>query len=207
MSRSSERPANHASASPREAAPPTIRRRLAALVYEALILFGIVFLAGLLFGTLTQQRNGLTHRDLLAAWIAFVVGLYFVWCWTHGGQTLPMKTWRLRVVASDGSPVGAIRALMRYFAAWLWFLPPLALHPLLHLSLPATLSAAAAWFVLWAAAARFHAERQFPHDRLAGTRIVAATPQPKDTVTTPPTGTPTEPPTRSTKGSAEQSTR
>jgi uncharacterized RDD family membrane protein YckC len=207
MSRSSERPANHASASPREAAPPTIRRRLAALVYEALILFGIVFLAGLLFGTLTQQRNGLTHRDLLAAWIAFVVGLYFVWCWTHGGQTLPMKTWRLRVVASDGSPVGAIRALMRYFAAWLWFLPPLALHPLLHLSLPATLSAAAVWFVLWPAAARFNAERQFPHDRLAGTRIVAATPQPKDTVTTPPTGTPTEPPTRSTKGSAEQSTR
>jgi uncharacterized RDD family membrane protein YckC len=206
MSSSSDTPANHASASAPEAAPPSIRRRLAALVYEALILFGIVFVAGLLFGTLTQQRNGLTHRDLLAAWIALVVGLYFVWCWTHGGQTLPMKTWRLRVVASDGSPVNAVRAVVRYFAAWLWFLPPLALHPLLHLSLPATLSAAAAWFALWAAAARVHAGQQFPHDRLAGTRVIAAANQPTDTTTVPPADAPTEPPTKSSRGSAERST-
>jgi uncharacterized RDD family membrane protein YckC len=152
--------------------PPSIRRRLAALIYEAVILFGIVFFAGYLFGTLTQQRNGLTHRDLLAAWIALVVGLYFVWFWTHGGQTLPMKTWRLRLEGPAGEPVRAVRAIVRYGVAWLWFLPPLALHPLLKLSLPATLAAAAVWFVLWAAAARLDRERRFPHDRIAGTRIV-----------------------------------
>ncbi|KAA0090093.1 RDD family protein [Paraburkholderia sp. T12-10] len=152
---------------------PTIRRRLAALVYESVLLFGIVFLAGYLFGTLTQQRNGLTHHNLLAAWIALVVGVYFVWCWTRGGQTLPMKTWRLRLVATDSDrPPTPARALARYLAAWLWFLPPLALHPLLHLSVPVTLALAAVWFVLWAAAARLDGARQFPHDRLAGTRIV-----------------------------------
>jgi uncharacterized RDD family membrane protein YckC len=154
--------------------PPSVRRRLAALVYEAVILFGIVFFAGYLFGTLTQQRNGLVHRDLLAAWIALVVGAYFVWCWTHGGQTLPMKTWRLRLVGRHGSPVRPARAVLRYLLAWLWFLPPLALHPLLNLSLPYTLGAAAVWFVLWAACARLDGARQFPHDRLAGTRIVIA---------------------------------
>jgi uncharacterized RDD family membrane protein YckC len=154
--------------------PPSVRRRLAAFVYEAVILFGIVFFAGYLFSTLTQQRNGLVHRDLLAAWIALVVGVYFVWFWTHGGQTLPMKTWRLSLVGPHGGPVRPLRAVVRYLAAWLWFLPPLALHPLLHLSLPATCGAAAVWFALWAAAARLHAERQFPHDRLAGTRIVVA---------------------------------
>jgi hypothetical protein len=53
-------------------------------------------------------------------------------------------------------------------------LPPLALHPLLHLPVPATLATAAAWFALWAAAARLDPARQFPHDRLAGTRIVTA---------------------------------
>jgi uncharacterized RDD family membrane protein YckC len=152
--------------------PPSVRRRLAALIYEAVILFGIVFFAGYLFSTLTQQRNGLVHRDLLAAWIALVVGVYFVWFWTHGGQTLPMKTWRLSLVGRHGEPVRPTRAVARYLAAWLWFLPPLALHPLLHLSLPATFGAAAAWFAFWAAAARLHGERQFPHDRLAGTRIV-----------------------------------
>jgi uncharacterized RDD family membrane protein YckC len=154
--------------------PPSVRRRLAALLYEAVILFGIVFFAGYLFGTLTQQRNGLVHRDLLAGWIALVVGLYFVWFWTHGGQTLPMKTWRLRLVDGHGRTVRPMRAVVRYVAAWLWFLPPLALHQLLQLSLPATLGAAGVWFALWAAAARLHGERQFPHDRLAGTRIVVA---------------------------------
>ncbi|CAB3748586.1 RDD family protein [Paraburkholderia solisilvae] len=153
--------------------PPGVRRRLATLVYEGVILFGVVFLAGYLFSTLTQQRNGLTHRDWLAAWIGIVVGVYFVWCWTHGGQTLPMKTWRLRVVrAKDGAPLSWTRAIARYLLAWLWFLPPLALHPLLGLSVPHTLAAAALWFVAWTASARLFADRQFLHDRLAGTRVV-----------------------------------
>ncbi len=120
------------------AAPRRPHRRYAAgwprMLYEGVILFGVVFLAGYLFSTLTQQRNGLTHHNLLAAWIGFVVGLYFVWFWTHSGQTLPMKTWRLRVVAADGSPLSTPRAIVRYVLAWLWFLPPLALHPLLGLS-------------------------------------------------------------------------
>jgi uncharacterized RDD family membrane protein YckC len=158
-------------------ATPSVRRRLATMLYEGVILFGVVFIAGYLFSTLTQQRNGLTHHNIMAAWIGFVVGLYFVWFWTHSGQTLPMKTWRLRVVAADGSPLSAPRAVLRYLLAWLWFLPPLALHPLLGLSLPHTLMIAAVWFVLWAATGRLGASRQFLHDRLAGTRIVvAATP-------------------------------
>jgi uncharacterized RDD family membrane protein YckC len=150
-----------------------VRRRLATMLYEGVILFGVVFLAGYLFSTLTQQRNGLTHHNLLAAWIGFVVGLYFVWFWTHSGQTLPMKTWRLRVVAANGAPLSTARAILRYALAWLWFLPPLALHPLLGLSVPHTLVIAAVWFLLWAATARFGASRQFLHDRLAGTKVVA----------------------------------
>ncbi|TDN70943.1 RDD family protein [Paraburkholderia sp. BL10I2N1] len=159
--------------SPDNAAPaPTVRRRLATLVYEGVILFGIVFFAGYLFSTLTQQRNGLTHHNILAAWIGLVVGVYFVWFWTHGGQTLPMKTWRLRLVGVDGAPVSVPRAIARYALAWLWFLPPLALHPLLGLSVPRTLVASAAWFALWAATGSFGTNRQFLHDRLAGTRII-----------------------------------
>jgi len=157
-----------------EATAPTVRRRLAALLYEAVILFGVVFLAGYLFSTLTQQRNGLTHHNLLAGWIGLVVCAYFVWFWTHGGQTLPMKTWRLRVVGADGAPLSVTRAVVRYVLAWLWFLPPLALHPMLGLRLPQTLAIAVVWFVVWAATGRFDPQRQFLHDRLAGTRVVAA---------------------------------
>ncbi|QGR88562.1 RDD family protein [Burkholderia multivorans] len=161
------------SALPAAAAVPSVRRRLAAMLYEAVLLFGVVFFAGLAFGLATQQRNGLVHHNLLAAWIALVVGAYFVWFWTHGGQTLPMKTWRLRLEAANGRPLSAGHAIVRYALGWLWFLPPLALHPLLGLSVPATLALAAAWIVVWAGAARLHADHQFPHDRLARTRIVA----------------------------------
>ncbi|MBU9479409.1 RDD family protein [Burkholderia multivorans] len=161
------------SALPAAAAVPSVRRRLAAMLYEAVLLFGVVFFAGLAFGLATQQRNGLVHHNLLAAWIALVVGVYFVWFWTHGGQTLPMKTWRLRLEAANGRPLSAGHAIVRYALGWLWFLPPLALHPLLGLSVPVTLALAAAWIVVWAGAARLHADRQFPHDRLARTRIVA----------------------------------
>jgi uncharacterized RDD family membrane protein YckC len=170
-SRSALPPTSHS-----PAAPPSVRRRLATLIYEAVILFGIVFIAAYLFSTLTQQRNGLVHHQWLAAWIGLVVGVYFAWCWTHGGQTLPMKTWRLRVVrANDGATLSWPRAIVRYLLAWLWFLPPLVLHPLLGLSVPQTLCVACAWLIAWAASARLFADRQFPHDKLAGTRIVAVT--------------------------------
>ncbi|WJF91610.1 RDD family protein [Paraburkholderia bonniea] len=151
---------------------PTVRRRLAALLYEAVILFGVVFIAGFLFSILTQQRNGLVHHNLLAGWIAFVVGLYFVWFWCHGGQTLPMKTWRLRVVCADGSPLSTGRAMLRYGFAWLWLLPPLALHPLLGLALPQTLAVSAGWFLSWAATGCIGPNKQFLHDRMARTRII-----------------------------------
>jgi uncharacterized RDD family membrane protein YckC len=84
-----------------------------------------------------------------------------------------MKTWRLRVVGADGAPISVGRAIVRYVFAWLWFLPPLALHPMLGLRVPQTLVFAAVWFVVWAASGRFDSERRFLHDRLAGTRVVS----------------------------------
>lgn len=155
---------------------PKLRRRLATMVYEGVILFGIVFIAGYLFSTLTQQRNGLTHHNVLMTWIGMVVAVYFVYFWTHGGQTLPMKTWRLKVVDARGAPLSTARAILRYLLAWLWFLPPLALHPLLGLTVPMTLGLCAGWIALWAAAVWLDPSRQFLHDRLAGTRVVAVSP-------------------------------
>ncbi|KAF1030236.1 MAG: hypothetical protein GAK40_00076 [Burkholderia plantarii] len=96
-------------------------------------------------------------------------------CWTRGGQTLPMKTWRIRLVTADGGPISPGRALGRYLLGWLAFLPPLALHPLVGLGVPATLVATAAWCALWIASAWFDPLGRQPHDRLARTRIVAVT--------------------------------
>ncbi len=144
------------------------------MVYESVLLFGVVFIAGYLFSTLTQQRSGLTHHNVLMAWIGLVMAIYFVYFWTHGGQTLPMKTWRLKVVGGSGNALSTGRAILRFCLAWLWVLPPLALHPLLGVSVPTTLWLLFGWAVLWASAIFLDPSRQFLHDRLAGTHVVAA---------------------------------
>jgi len=76
--------------------------------------------------------------------------LYFVWFWLNGGQTLPMKTWKLLLVSEDGGALRPLQAVLRYLAAW-----------------PSILLCGAG--ILWAL---FDKDRQFLHDRIAGTRIV-----------------------------------
>jgi len=79
------------------------------MLYEAMLLFGVLFIAGWLFSTLLQQRHALYLRGALQDWLFLVLGLYFVWFWTHRGQTLAMKTWRIKVVDKQGHelPPGA----------------------------------------------------------------------------------------------------
>lgn len=142
------------------------------MVYEAMLLFGVLFVAGWLFSTLLQQRNALYLRGALQIWLLLVLALYFAWFWTHGGQTLAMKTWRVRVERADGGKLGYAQALLRHVLAWLWFLPGL---------LVAWMSGAHGWalalfpamnVVIWAALIRLDPQRQFLHDRLARTRLV-----------------------------------
>jgi uncharacterized RDD family membrane protein YckC len=148
------------------------------MLYEGVLLFGVVFIAGWLYSTLLQQRSAIQMREGLEAWLFVVLGLYFTWFWIHGGQTLPMKTWRIRVVTKDGLPLTPWRALGRYLLCWFWFVPGLALAAVLHAQTWMLALIPAANFVLWAMTVLFDKDRQFLHDRLAGTRLVVATAAP-----------------------------
>jgi len=135
----------------------TLMRRLGSLVYETLIVVALLLLSGLAF---LLPLHALTGHDasagwalwLFRGWILLVLGAYFGWFWTRGGQTLPMRTWRLQVVDCTGAPIGPRRAVCRYLLAW-----------------PSVLAAGAG--LAWALVDR---DRQFLHDRLAGTRLVRA---------------------------------
>ena len=158
------------------AAPP-LRRRLASLVYETVLLFGVVFCStaiALLVAVLFHQFQSPYFQPAMATWTFFVFGLYFIWLWTHGGQTLPMRTWRIRVVAADGGPLGPWRALGRYLLAWLWVLPGWAAASLLHVVGWQFGLALALNCLVMAIAALIDKDRQFLHDRLAGTRLIVA---------------------------------
>jgi uncharacterized RDD family membrane protein YckC len=154
---------------------PSLRRRMACWLYEGILLFGVVFLAGYLFSTLSQSRHALDNRNALQAFVFVIFGIYFVWFWAHG-QTLAMKTWNIRLVDRQGHSVSQLRAMGRYTLSWAWFLPPLAAVAPFHLSAAEVSVIVLGWIAIWALLSRFHPQRQFWHDALAGTRLVSSLP-------------------------------
>lgn len=155
---------------------PSLRRRMACWVYEGILLFAVVFIAGWLFSTLGQMRDAAdARRPLLQAFLFVIFGIYFTWFWAKG-QTLAMKTWNIRIVDRAGRPVTQARALLRYACSWLWFLPPAAALAPFKPGAGEAAVAMLGWIVVWALLSRFHPQRQFWHDALAGTRLVPSTP-------------------------------
>ena len=148
---------------------------MACWAYEGLLLFGVVFTAGYLFGTLSQTRNALDNRHALQAFVFVIFGIYFVWFWAKG-QTLAMKTWNIRVVDTHGAPLTQKRALLRYTLSWLWFLPPLVASWLLEIQGKESIVLSLGWIAVWAVSSRFHPRKQFWHDAWAGTQLVTYTP-------------------------------
>ena len=116
------------------------------MVYEAVLLFAVAFFASWIFFFASGGRDATsgTLRHALQFFILAVFAAYFLWCWLRGGQTLAMKAWHIRLV--DVTPQ---KAVLRFVLALL----------LLPVSI--------AW-------ALFDRDRQFLHDRLAGTRLVSA---------------------------------
>lgn len=131
---------------------PGILRRIASMVYETLLLSGIL-LVSLVFPHVLI--GAFAHRvaapTVLWAHLFVVLLVYFVGLWSRGGQTLAMKTWRVRLVSGSGQAIRPAQALRRFL--WCW--PSLALGGI---------------GLIWAF---FDRDRQFLHDRLAGTRLIS----------------------------------
>ena len=154
---------------------PSLRRRMACWTYEGMLLFGVLFIFGYLFSTLSQSKHALDNRHGLQAFLFLIVGIYFTW-FGHKGQTLAMKTWHIRVVDRSGQALSQKRALYRYILSWVWFLPPLAALAPFGLSAGESTVLFIGWVAVWALLSRFHPQRQFWHDALAGTRLISSEP-------------------------------
>ncbi|MEO6823335.1 MAG: RDD family protein [Nitrosospira sp.] len=129
---------------------PGFWRRLMSMFYESLLLLAVLFIASFIFHLIFRDTGSIFFRPAFQLYLLLVAGTYFAWFWTHGGQTLPMQTWKFRLIMANGERVGLQRAVARYLFAVIGIF----------------------FFgcgILWAL---FDRERQFLHDRLAGTRIV-----------------------------------
>lgn len=159
---------------PEDLTAPPLARRMACWLYEGVLLFGVVFTAGLVFSIATQMRHGLDERQwLLKAFLFVVFGVYCAWFWSRG-QTLAMRTWHIRIVDRYGRPLTQGRALIRYVYSWLWLVPPLAAFESKQFTLGQLTVVFVGWVAFWALLSLLHPQRQFLHDLLAGTRLVPA---------------------------------
>ncbi len=183
---------------------------MACWTYEGVLLFGVVFMASLVFTVVSQGVKSLLglldtnhapssppldlanvgasssalpsspERELLQIWILSVVLVYFVFFWRKG-QTLAMKTWNLRVTTPSGQALSAQHALVRWVLSWVWFWPPLLVALPFELSWAARSAIGLAWIVFWAAVSLLHPRQQFWHDACAGTELIQTPPLNKDT--------------------------
>ena len=129
-----------------------VRRRLASLLYESLLLLGVLGFGFMLPLIIIGMATGWTPPGWFE-WlhVAILLGLYFVLLWRRNGQTLAMQTWRLQIVdGGTGKPPTLKQCLIRYALAW----PSLCFFGA---------------GLLWA---WFDRDRQFLHDRFAGTVVV-----------------------------------
>lgn len=153
---------------------PSIARRLASMAYEGLLLFAVGFAGTWIFFLASGGKpiEGM-QRHLLQIYLAALFAAYFLWCWLRGGQTLAMKVWRIRLVAPGHARLPPRVALVRLVCAaasvgaFMLAVVAAFVHRDIWLSF-ASLSICGAGLG-WALIDR---DRQFLHDRLAGTRLV-----------------------------------
>ncbi len=102
----------------------SLLRRLAAIFYDTLLLFALLFFASIII--VVPMGITIEHPlySLYVVYIYVVSFIFFGWFWTHGGQTLGMRAWRVRVQRHDGGSLTWRHALVRYLVAalsWMAF--------------------------------------------------------------------------------------
>jgi uncharacterized RDD family membrane protein YckC len=159
-------------AAPASITIPTVKRRLISMIYEILLAFAVLFLPLLLVEFATRAAVTPFAWHIRQATTFLVLAVYFVHQWSRKGQTLAMQTWRIKLVVPGRHHVPLQLAVVRYLLSWMWVLPAVLASYIFKLEHWHVLYALLAGVLLWSLTAFFSKDRQFLHDRLAGTRLV-----------------------------------
>jgi len=133
---------------------PGLWRNLLAMVYDTFLVAPLLMVNGLVLVTIFGPTEN-AHQANVPAWLmqstaTVIVIAFFTIFWRKSGQTLGMQAWRIKLEASDGTPVSIKQCVVRCLGAifsigllglgywWAWIDP----------------------------------EKRRWHDRLSGTRLV-----------------------------------
>lgn len=99
--------------------PPGFFRRMAAIFYDSLLLLAVLFLATMIILPFNHEQAVAPNTPLFSLYLLAVSYLFFGWFWTHGGQTLGMVAWKIRVENDAKRPLTWAQALKRFVLALL----------------------------------------------------------------------------------------
>lgn len=89
-------------------------RRIAAIFYDCILLMGILFAATAFLLTFNEGEAFRPGHPIYTLTLVLISGAFFTWFWTHGGQTLGMRAWKIRLERADGSPCDTRTALSHW---------------------------------------------------------------------------------------------
>ena len=125
-------------------------KRIACMLYESILVFAILFVAGVVYRALMGDPHSDFEQHLFFMYSWLIIGVYFVYCWVKSGQTLAMQTWHIQLLGLDGKPLSLEQAVRRYMIA----------------------SFSLMFFGLGFIWAIFDREGLYLHDRFTGSRLV-----------------------------------
>ncbi len=101
-----------------------LARRLAAILYDSLLLMAILFMASLVVLPLMGDNPSAPTLFVFRLYLLVLAFAFFAWFWSHGGQTLGMRAWRIRLQNRRGGPPSLWQLMLRFLVAilsWLAF--------------------------------------------------------------------------------------
>lgn len=111
--------------------PVSFFKRLITIVYDSFLLIAVFFAVGIPISILTtfifnsgdaitEEHSFYLINQIIILFTLFSASVvFYVWFWTHGGQTLGMKTWRIKLISDNNQPITRKQAMLRYFSALL----------------------------------------------------------------------------------------
>ena len=90
---------------------------MGAILYDSLLLCGILFVATAVAIPLNHGQAFTANQVYFSGYLLVVSFLFFAWFWTHGGQTLGMRAWNIKVTGHSGMAVSWLQSLVRFIAA------------------------------------------------------------------------------------------
>lgn len=97
--------------------PCGLIRRMAAIFYDCLLLLAVLFAATAVLLPFTNGKAINSENYIYFIYLSVWSFLFFGWQWTHGGQTLGMRAWKIKILDVNNKPVTWLLSGKRFLLA------------------------------------------------------------------------------------------